>query len=167
VHKHYEHTARETACPDPLRVEGLRPPRVIIPMDRWSRISENGLRFALAMSPEVQAVHVDCGDEENSICQVWEDFVMKPVRAAGLPEPELVTIKSPYRFFIQPIVDHVLAEQKKLGDRQIAVLVPELVVKHWYENLLHNQRANLLKLILLVKGNEKVVVINIPWYLHK
>ena len=167
VHKHYEHTARETACPDPLRVQGLRPPRVIIPMDRWSRISENGLRFALAMSPEVQAVHVDCGDEENSICQVWEDFVMKPVRAAGLPEPELVTIKSPYRFFIQPIVDHVLAEQKKLGDRQIAVLVPELVVKHWYENLLHNQRANLLKLILLVKGNEKVVVINIPWYLHK
>jgi hypothetical protein len=167
VHKHYEHTARETACPDPLRVEGLRPPRVIIPMDRWSRISENGLRFALAMSPEVQAVHVDCGDEENSICQVWEDFVMKPVRAAGLPEPELVTIKSPYRFFIQPIVDHVLAEQKKLGDRQIAVLVPELVVRHWYENLLHNQRANLLKLILLVKGNEKVVVINIPWYLHK
>ena len=92
---------------------------------------------------------------------------MKPVRAAGLPEPELINIKSPYRFFIQPIVEHVLAEQKKLGDRQIAVLVPELVVRHWYENLLHNQRANLLKLILLVKGNEKVVVINIPWYLHK
>jgi hypothetical protein len=41
------------------------------------------------------------------------------------------------------------------------------VVKHWYENLLHNQRANMLKLILLVKGNERVVVINIPWYLHK
>jgi len=60
-----------------------------------------------------------------------------------------------------------LAEQKKSGKRQIAVLVPELVVKHWYENLLHNQRANLLKLILLVKGNENVVVINIPWYLHK
>src|SRR6201996_3544968 len=83
VHKHYERTARETACPDPLRLQGLRPPRVIIPMDRWNRISEKGLRFAMAMSPEVQAVHVDCGDEENSICQVWEDFVMKPVRAAG------------------------------------------------------------------------------------
>jgi hypothetical protein len=167
VHKHYERTARETACPDPLRLQGLQPPRVIIPMDRWNRISEKGLRFALAMSPEVQAVHVDCGDEENSICQVWEDFVMKPVREAGLPEPELITIKSPYRFFIQPIVEHVLAEQKKSGDRQIAVLVPELVVKRWYENLLHNQRANLLKLMLLVKGNEKVVVINIPWYLHR
>jgi hypothetical protein len=110
---------------------------------------------------------VDCGDEEDSVCQIWDDLVIKPVRAAGLPEPELINIKSPYRFFVQPIVEHVLAEQKKLGDRQIAVLVPELVVKHWYENLLHNQRANLLKLMLLVKGNEKVVVINIPWYLHK
>jgi amino acid transporter len=167
VRKHYEGTARETACPDPLRLAGLRPPRVIIPMDKWNRISEKGLRFAMAMSPEVQAVHVECGDEENSICQVWEEFVLKPVREAGLPEPELITIKSPYRFFIQPVVDHVLAEQKKLGDREIAVLVPELVVKHWYENLLHNQRANLLKLILLVKGNDKVVVINIPWYLHR
>jgi amino acid transporter len=166
VHRHYQQTAVETANPHPLRVDGLRPPRVIIPMDKWNRISEKGLRFALAMSPEVQVVHIECGDEEDSVCQIWEDFVVKPARAAGLPEPELITIKSPYRFFVQPLVEHVLAEEKKFGDRQIAVIVPELVVKHWYENLLHNQRANLLKLILLVKGNERVVVINIPWYLH-
>lgn len=167
VRKHYDLTARETAHPEPLHVDGLKPPRVIIPMDKWNRISEKGLRFALAMSPEVEAVHVECGDEGNSVCQVWNDLVLAPIRAAGLPEPRLTTIKSPYRFFVQPLVEHVLAEQKKSSDRQIAVLVPELVVKHWYENLLHNQRANLLKLILLVKGNENIVVINIPWYLHK
>ncbi len=168
VRRHYDRTTKETDNPQPLRVEGLQPPHVIIPMDKWNRISENGLRFALAMSHEVEAVHIDCGDEENSICQKWNDLVLPPIRAAGLPEPRLTTIKSPYRFLIQPIVDHVLAEQKKLGDdRQIAVLVPEMVVKHWYENLLHNQRANLLKLFLLLKGNENIVVINIPWYLHK
>jgi len=167
VHKHYQDTARETDCPEPLQLQNMQPPQVILPLDKWNRISEKGLRFALAMSPDVQAVHVDCGDEGSSISHVWEDLVLKPVRAAGLPEPKLITIKSPYRFFIQPLVEHVLAEQKKIGDRQIAVLVPELVVKHWYENLLHNQRANMLKLILLVKGNERVVVINIPWYLHK
>ncbi len=169
VRKHYDDTAKETANPDPLRVDGLCAPRVIIPMDKWNRISEKGLRFALAMSDEVEAVHVECGDEdaEDSVCAKWNELVLPPIRAAGLPEPRLTTIKSPYRFFIQPFVDHVLAEQKKSGDRQIAVLVPELVVRHWYENLLHNQRANLLKLILLVRGNENVVVINIPWYLHK
>jgi hypothetical protein len=47
------------------------------------------------------------------------------------------------------------------------VLVPELVVRHWWDNLLHNQRAQLLKLLLLVKGNQGIVVLNIPWYLHK
>ena len=170
VRKHYEQTARETANPEPLRVESLRPPRVILPVDKWNRISEKGLRFALTLSPEVQVVHVDFGDEENkegSIGRIWEELVLKPIRAAGLPEPRLVMIRSPYRSFAQPLVEHILAEQKKLGDQQIAVLVPELVVKHWYENFLHNQRANLLKLILLVKGNEKVIVINIPWYLHQ
>jgi hypothetical protein len=167
VRKHYDDTARETASPEPLRTDELEPPRVILPMDKWNRISEKGLRFALAMSAEVEVVHVECGDEEDTVCSVWGKLVIPPIREAGLPEPRLTTIKSPYRFFIQPFVDHVLAEQKKSGKRQIAVLVPELVVKHWYENLLHNQRANLLKLILLVKGNENVVVINIPWYLHK
>jgi hypothetical protein len=135
-------------------------------MDKWNRISERGLRFALAMSAEVEAVHVECGEEGDSVSQQWNELVLAPIRAAGLPEPRLTIIKSPYRFVIQPFVDHVLAEQKKSGDRQIAVLVPELVVKHWYENLLHNQRANLLKLMLLVRGNENVVVVNIPWYLH-
>ncbi|MGC1300091.1 MAG: APC family permease [Alloacidobacterium sp.] len=167
VRKHYDHTSKETAYPQPLRVDGLRPPRMIIPMDKWNRISEKGLRFALAISPDVEVVHVECGEDEDSVCQQWDEMVMPPIRAAGLPEPRLTTIKSPYRFVIQPFVDHVLAEQKKSGDRQIAVLVPELVVKHWYENLLHNQRANMLKLMLLVRGNEKVIVINIPWYLHK
>ncbi len=51
--------------------------------------------------------------------------------------------------------------------RTIAVLVPELVVRHYWENLLHNQRAQLLKLLLLVKGNQGIVVLNIPWYLQK
>lgn len=168
VRRHYEHTAQETAAPEPLSVAGLCPPRVILPVDKWNRVTEQGLRFALAMSPEVQVVHVDFGDEDRSnINQIWNELVLAPIKAAGLAEPQLVMIRSPYRFFAQPLVDHVLAEQKKHCDRQIAVVVPELVVQHWYENLLHNQRANLLKLILLVKGNEGIVVINIPWYLHK
>jgi hypothetical protein len=45
------------------------------------------------------------------------------------------------------------------------VLLPELVVKHWWENLLHNQRVQVLKILLLLKGNQRIVVVNIPWYL--
>ena len=44
------------------------------------------------------------------------------------------------------------------------MLVPELVVRHWWESLLHNRRADLLKVILLLRGNRRIIVINIPWY---
>jgi hypothetical protein len=81
--------------------------------------------------------------------------------------PELITLQSPYRFIIVPLVDHVLKMEREHKGRTIAVLVPELVVRHWWENLMHNQRAQLLKLMLLVKGNQGIVVLNIPWYLQK
>jgi hypothetical protein len=65
-----------------------------------------------------------------------------------------------------------LAERKEVsanerGRLQIAVLLPELVVRHWWEYFLYNQRVQLLKLLLLVKGKQRIVVINIPWYLGR
>ena len=49
--------------------------------------------------------------------------------------------------------------------RQIAVIVPELVERHWYHYPLHNQRAELLKAFLLLKGSRNIVLINVPWYI--
>jgi hypothetical protein len=49
--------------------------------------------------------------------------------------------------------------------RQIAVIIPELVERRWYHHLLHNQRASVLKALLLLRGDQRVVVINVPWYL--
>ncbi|MGB7190734.1 MAG: APC family permease [Acidobacteriaceae bacterium] len=171
VKRHYDRVAVETANPEPLRVENLRPPLIVIPLDRWSRITEKALRFALCMSPDIIAVHVSTedldGTEGKSICDDWESQIAAPLRAAGLKVPELVNLHSPYRFVLAPVMDFVLEKEKKLEGRQIAVLVPELVVRHWWENLLHNQRANLLKLMLLLKGNQRILVINIPWYLQR
>jgi amino acid transporter len=168
VHRHYNRVSRETAAPEPLRTEELGPPLVIIPLDRWSRITEKGLRFALSMSPNVIAVHVETSDSDtNSICDDWEHNVAAPLRAAGKPVPQLVNLKSPYRFVLAPVMDFILEKEKEPHTQQIAVLVPELVVKHWWENVLHNQRANLLKLLLLMRGNQRILVINIPWYLQR
>jgi hypothetical protein len=88
------------------------------------------------------------------------------MRAANLTLPDLITLNSPYRFVIQPVVEYVLQVERENSGRLVAVLVPELVVSQWYQNLLHNQRANLLKLMLLVKGNQRILVINIPWYME-
>jgi amino acid transporter len=167
AHRHYMRTARETAEPNPLHLDNLKPPLVIIPLDRWDRLSEKALRFALCVSPDIIAVHVDMDLDNNSICDDWDHKIAAPLLAAGMKVPQLVRLQSPFRFVLSPVMEFVLQKEKELATRQIAVLVPELVVKHWWENLLHNQRANVLKLMLLLKGNQRILVINIPWYLHR
>ena len=87
-------------------------------------------------------------------------------RTAGRCVPKLVTLKSPYRYVLQPIVDYVLNVERERETCKVCVLVPELVVRHWWEGLLHNRRSDLLKVILLMRGNRRIVVINIPWYLE-
>jgi amino acid transporter len=165
VKRHYDRVARQIAVDCPMRVENLVEPLVILPLDRWSRITEKGLRFALKISDKVQAVHVDAEECCDEVQQMWRHNVAAPLRASGKTVPELVLLSSPYRFVIMPLVEHILKVEHDHPDRQIAVLVPELVVKHWWQTPLHNQRAQLLKLLLLVRGNQRIMVINIPWYL--
>ncbi len=167
VHRHYERVKREISIDTPLTLESLLPPRIIVPLDRWSRISEKALRFALSLSSEVQAVHVSVEeeDQQDTICREWESKGAAPLRSVNKDVPELLTLRSPYRFVLLPMIDHILEQERLHPGRHIAVIVPELVVRHWYENLLHNQRGNLLKLLLLVRGNQRIVVINVPWYL--
>ena len=86
--------------------------------------------------------------------------------AAGRAAPELVILPSPYRLVLRPILEYVLKVEQELPGRQIAIIVPELVEKHWYHYPLHNQRAELLKALLLVKGSRNIVLINVPWYIE-
>jgi hypothetical protein len=81
--------------------------------------------------------------------------------------PRLTVLKSPYRFVIRPILDYVLELERSNPQRQIAVLIPELVEGRWYLNLLHNHRSTVLKALLLFQGDQRITVINIPWYLTK
>jgi amino acid transporter len=164
VKKHYVRVKAETEDPTPLRLSGLEPPIVVIPMARWDKITEKAMRFGMLMSPVVKVIHVD-SDDADALGVVWEEMVLGPVREAKMELPELVTVTSTYRTILSPLMDYVLKLEDENPGRKIAVLLPELVVKHWWENLLHNQRVQLLKLLLLLKGNQRIVVVNIPWYL--
>jgi hypothetical protein len=95
----------------------------------------------------------------------WLRFVEEPTRQAGLATPELVVLPSPYRLILAPILNYVLEAERNSPDRQVAVILPELVQRRWYHHLLHNKRASVLKAMLLLKGNARIVVINVPWYL--
>jgi amino acid transporter len=165
VKRHYSRVKREMADMTPLNLVNLQEPIVVIPMARWDRITEKAMRFGLLLSKEIKVVHVHSDDEEGSLDEIWDEFVRAPIKREGLQEPELVTIPSSYRFIINPLMDYILELEQKNPGRKVAVLLPELVVRHWWENALHNQRVQLLKLLLLLKGNQRIVVVNIPWYL--
>jgi amino acid transporter len=165
VKRHYNRVSREIVVDCPMRIDNLAQPLVIVPLDRWTRITEKGLRFALKISDQVQAVHVDAEECCDEVREMWQRNVAAPMLESGKAVPELILLSSPYRFVITPLVEYILKIERDHPDRQIAVLVPELVVKHWWQTPLHNQRAQLLKLLLLVRGNQRIMVINIPWYL--
>ena len=165
IKKHYRRVNGEVVEMSPLNLTNMQQPLVIIPMARWDRMTEKALRFALLLSKEIKVVNVIGADGEQTLAPVWEANVLKPIRDQGLHEPELVTLHSNIRLIINPLMDYILELEQQNPDRKITVLLPELVVRHWWEYFLHNQRVQMLKLLLLLKGKQRIIVINIPWYL--
>jgi amino acid transporter len=166
IRKQYRVARAEVKSDTPLELDELKPPIVVIPIERWSLISKQALRFALMLSPDVLALHVtrDEDDSDDHLAQQWQALAQDPAAAMKLPPPKLELIHSPYRYVITPILDYVLALEKKEQGRNIAVLIPEMVEKHWYQYLLHNQRAAMLKGTLYLKGSHRIIVVNVPWY---
>lgn len=165
IRRHYTKVQKEIADPGPIDLTQMGAPIVVMPATSWNKIACEALQFAVNLSSEVHVLHVDSGEEEQNARKQWLECVERPMKKAGLPVPQMTVLKSPYRFVISPIVDYVLDLEKKNPGRQIAVIIPELVQKHWYQYFLHNQRATWLKAALLMKGNQRIVVINAPWYL--
>jgi len=164
VKQHYTRVKREVGM-GKLNLSNLQEPLVVIPMARWDRMTEKALRFGVLLSKEIQVVNVESDEGEDTLTPLWEENVMQPIREKGLPQPQLITLHSSYRLVISPLMDYILELEQQHPDRKITVLLPELVVNHWWENLLHNQRVQLLKLLLLLRGKQRIIVVDIPWYL--
>ena len=164
VKQHYDRV-KVMVRSGPLNLSNLLQPLVVLPMARWDRMTEKAMRFAVLLSTEIKVLNVDCDDGEESLCNVWDENVLKPIREKGLPETELITLHSTFRLVISPLMDYILEMEQQNPDRKITVLLPELVVNHWWENLLHNQRVQLLKLLLLLRGKQRIIVVDVPWYL--
>ena len=166
VHRHYLAVAHEVELKTPLDLSHLAPPIVIVPVQQWSKIAQKGLRFAVNLSTDVHVLQVRVSDRSDDLRGSWAHLVEQPVQELGLPLPKLTVIESPYRHIFRPILDFVTDLSRKFPERYITVLIPELVERHWYHYFLHNQRGAVLKALLLVKGNQRINVVNVPWYLE-
>jgi hypothetical protein len=168
VKRHYDHVDREIACPRPLDLSHLQPPVVLVPILGWNTITEKALRFALRLSSDVIVVHVSTTEAgESRLREQWERYVEQPLRQANMVQPRLLFLTSPYRLLVTPLLRYIHRIKSECPGRQIAVIIPELVQGRWYQYLLHNHRATLLKAALLFHGDGRTVVINVPWYLDQ
>jgi hypothetical protein len=162
VQRHYERVEEELAVnggmvPGP---RNLAPPIVLVPVESWNAATEKALRFAMTLSPEVQALHVTCEADDNR-----PGWLRPEEQPAGARMPKMVTLASPFRLVVHPIVDYVLKVEKENPDRTIAVVIASMVERHWYHYFLHNQRGQMLTALLLLGGDQRINIVNVPWYL--
>jgi amino acid transporter len=167
INRHYVDVARQVADDEPLILDKAQPPIVVVPVQSWNKLTSRGLRFAFELSREVRALHILTQDTTiTELTTTWEELVGGPARAAGLPVPQLILRKSSYRQFFAPLVAYVEHLRDRHPDRDIVVIVPDLVVRRWYHAFLHNNRGIVLRNLLRLRGGPRVVVVNTPFHLQ-
>ena len=168
VQRHYAFVREQTDCTTPLAAANLQPPVVAVVMRRWSTITNNALHFALSISDDVVAIHINSDAEEGKhLAAKWSRFVEAPLRDGARAVPRLILVDSPFRLFLDPLFEGLTRLADEHPGRTVAVVMPELTGGRWSDYLLHNQRTTALKGALLLRGDPRIVVINVPWRLRR
>lgn len=164
IRRHYIEVGRElTLSGLPPSLKPLPAPRVVVPVSGIHRGVIEALRYARSISDRVTAVYVEIhpGDGEKVRVE-WQSW------GQGVP---LAVVPSPYRSIVGPLLDFLDHTDQENNDGQLAtVVMSEFVPAHWWQNLLHNQTAWLLRLALLYRrrrfGHVRALV-DIPFYLRE
>ncbi|MEV6768366.1 APC family permease [Nocardia sp. NPDC051030] len=157
IHRHYTKVRAELAV-DPEDSPTL-PGRVhaIVLVSGWTKATQRAVQFARATRPDtLTAITVNVDDTDTRmLVRDWE--------RQGIPIP-LKVVESPYREITRPVLDYI-NRVRQTGPRDVvSVYIPEYVVGHWWENLLHNQSSLRLKARLLFEPG--VMVTSVPYQLH-
>ncbi len=157
IQRHYENVSIELTPEDDERF--LLPARVhaVVLIAKIHKPTLRALSYARATRPstlEALMVEVSPGDSE-SVIEEWD--------RRGIPVT-LKVLESPYREITKPILDYVRSIRRESPRDLVTVYVPEYVVGHWWEHLLHNQSALRLKSRLLFTPG--VMVVSVPWRLE-
>jgi amino acid transporter len=153
-----------TKASGPLDVSHLRPPIVVIPLRRLDLVGRKALRFALTITHDVHVVQILAEELDTDDLQAqWREVVHEPVARAGVSPPTLVVLRSAYRQFHQRFLRWLHELTGANPNRQVIVLIPELVQRRWYQFLV-GHRALRLKATLLLEGGPQISVMSTPWY---
>lgn len=156
IHRHYEFVAAHLSLERFGSPPHIRRHRVIVPIGGVHRGVMHALHYARTLSPDVTAVLVDVNPTETQkVLQKWEKW------GDGI---RLKVLPSPYRSIIGPFLEYLdTLEAESLPQDMITVVLPQFVPARWWENLLHNQTALLLRMALIFRRG--TVVTDVPYHL--
>ncbi|AJP04228.1 DNA-binding protein [Streptomyces cyaneogriseus subsp. noncyanogenus] len=160
IRKHYDRVAEEIAAPEgPPGDDIVRPSRVhsVVLISKIHRPTLRALAYAkLLRSDTLEALSVNVDPAETkALREEWE--------RRGIDVP-LKVLDSPYREITRPVIEYVKSLRNESPRDAVSVIIPEYVVGHWYEHLLHNQSALRLKGRLLFTPG--VMVTSVPYQLQ-
>src|SRR5580693_4239419 len=167
ISRHYARIGREVAVSGPVRLERPREMIAVVPIDHLNVLAERALQVAYGLSQNIHVLHIQEEQSHRDFSSEWHVDVQPSIDRTALPAPELVILKSPYRKVITPILNYIWILEGENPENVIAVLIPQLVESRWYYSFLHNRRAAILKTVLLLKGRNRILIINVPWNLEK
>jgi hypothetical protein len=155
IRKHYDRVSREIAADEDDLVLPSRVHSIVL-VSKLHLPTMRALAYARATRPDyLEAVTVNVDPEDTAdLAREWEDRQI-PVA--------LKVIDSPFREITKPVLDYVRRTRKDKPRDIVTVFIPEYVVGHWWEHLLHNQSALRLKGRLLFTPG--VMVTSVPWQL--
>jgi amino acid transporter len=158
INRHYDTVSRELT-PHQDQREIVLPSRnhAVVLVSNLQLPTLRALAYARATRPDVlEALTVNVDDAETrKLTATWEDSDM------SVP---LKVVASPYREVTRPVLDYIKRISKEAPRTVVTVFIPEYVVGHWWESLLHNQSALRLKTRLLFIPN--VMMTSVPWQLN-
>ncbi|HZB93988.1 MAG TPA: APC family permease [Stellaceae bacterium] len=156
----------------PLDLRHTKPPIMLVMCEGWDRPTRQALAFACRLSRDVAGVHFTAlagpdTPEDGRLRRRWRHDVETPARQAGINPPRLIQLPAPYRRLKEPLLKLICDTEKRHPDRIVAVLIPEVVKRSWWQHLLHAHHAWHLRRALLRYGGSRTVVIDFPWYLDE
>lgn len=155
INRHYSHVSQQLVPDTDARTLPSKVHAVVL-VSKVHKPTLRALAFARATRPdELTALTVNVDDAETRGLQAdWERF--------DIPVP-LTVLESPYREITRPVVDFVKNIRRGSPRELVVVFVPQYVVGHWWENLLHNQSA--LRLRARLQFQPGVMITTVPWQL--
>jgi amino acid transporter len=164
IARHYQHIARQLTLQDVrLPKEPPKPPRVVVPISGVHKGVLSALRFACSISDNVTALYIETDpDQTERFRQRWEEW------GGDIP---LEIVESPYRSILGPLLEYLDRIDADNADGQYTALVlPQFIPAHWWENFLHNQTAWMINIAILYQrrrhGSTRVVI-DVPFHLKE